>query len=70
MSILRGGRTQINVDQLTVVPQIQQLHRLETVSYTMDKIISDEHVNAYLRNFWRVTACCWWCTEKWLRGLI
>jgi hypothetical protein len=51
MGILRGGRTQINVDQPTVVRQIQQLQRLETVSYTMDKIISGEHVNAYLPKF-------------------
>jgi hypothetical protein len=48
---LRGGRTQINVDQPTVVRQIQQLQRLETVSYTMDKIISGEHANAYLPKF-------------------
>ena len=34
MGILRGGRTQLNVDQPTVVRQIQQLQRLETVSYT------------------------------------
>jgi uncharacterized protein DUF4230 len=51
MGILRGGRTQINVDQPTVVHQIQQLQRLETVSYTMDKIISGEHGNAYLPKF-------------------
>jgi hypothetical protein len=51
MSILRGGRTQINVDQPTVVRQIQQLQRLETVSYTMDKIISGENANAYLPKF-------------------
>jgi hypothetical protein len=51
MSILRGGRTQINVSQPTVVRQIQQLQRLETVSYTMDKIISGEHSNAYLPKF-------------------
>jgi hypothetical protein len=51
MGILRGGRTQINVDQPTVVRQIQQLQRLETVSYTMDKIISGERANAYLPNF-------------------
>jgi len=50
-SNLRGGRTQINVDQPTVVHQIQQLQRLETVSYTMDKIISGEHDNAYLPKF-------------------
>src|SRR4029077_20895775 len=48
---LRGGRTQFNVDQPTVVHQIQQLQRLETVSYTMDKIISGEHANAYLPKF-------------------
>src|SRR6202142_3975648 len=51
MGILRGGRTQFNVDQPTVVHQIQQLQRLETVSYTMDKIISGEHANAYLPKF-------------------
>src|SRR5690242_17813485 len=51
ISDLRGGRTRINVDQPTVVRQIQQLQRLETVSYTMDKIISGEHDNAYLPKF-------------------
>ncbi|MGB8457385.1 MAG: DUF4230 domain-containing protein [Candidatus Acidiferrum sp.] len=51
ISDLRGGRTQFNVDQPTVVHQIQQLQRLETVSYTMDKIISGEHDNAYLPKF-------------------
>ena len=48
---LRGGRTLIKVDQPTVVQQIQQLQRLETVSYTMDKIISGEHENEYLPKF-------------------
>ena len=51
LHLLRGVRTQINVDQPTVVRQIQQLRRLETVSYTMDKIISGEHANAYLPKF-------------------
>ena len=51
MGILRGGRTQINVDQPTVVRQIQQLQRLETVSYTMDKIISGERASAFLPKF-------------------
>ena len=51
MALLRGGRTHINVDQPTVVRQIQQLQRLETVSYTMDKIISGEHDNPYLPKF-------------------
>jgi hypothetical protein len=51
MGVLRGGRTQFNVDQPTVVHQIQQLQRLETVNYTMDKIISGEHANPYLPKF-------------------
>jgi hypothetical protein len=51
IGMLRGGGTLINVDQPTVVRQIQQLQRLETVSYTMDKIISGEHANAYLPKF-------------------
>jgi hypothetical protein len=51
ISDLRGGRTQIHVDQPTVVHQIQQLQRLETVSYAMDKIISGERGNAYLPKF-------------------
>jgi len=51
MSALRSGHTQIIVDQPTVVRQIQKLQRLETVSYTMDKIISGEHSNPYLPKF-------------------
>jgi Protein of unknown function (DUF4230) len=43
--------TQIQVDQPTIVRQIRQLQRLETVSYTVDKIISGEHANAYLPKF-------------------
>jgi hypothetical protein len=45
--LARGGVT-FHVDQPTVVRQIQQLQRLETVRYTMDKIISGEHDNPYL----------------------
>jgi hypothetical protein len=48
---LRNNPTRINVDQATVVRQIQSLQRLETVSYTMDKIISGERANAYLPKF-------------------
>ena len=51
MTLLRGGHTSINVDQPTVVRQVQQLQRLETVKYTMDKIISGEHDNPYLPKF-------------------
>jgi hypothetical protein len=51
ISLLRSGTTVINVNQPTVVRQIQQLQRLETVSYTMDKIMSGERNNAYLPKF-------------------
>jgi hypothetical protein len=51
LGMLHDGKTKINVDQPTVVHQIQQLQRLETVSYTMDKIISGEHGNDYLPKF-------------------
>ncbi len=51
MAWLHGGHLEINVDQPTVVRQIQQLQRLETVSYTMDKIISGGRDNPYLPKF-------------------
>lgn len=51
MGISRGGSTVINVNQPTVVRQIQQLQRLETVNYTMDKIISGGRDNPYLPKF-------------------
>jgi hypothetical protein len=43
--ILRGGQLHFRIDQPTVIRQIQTLQRLETVSYTMDKIISGEREN-------------------------
>jgi hypothetical protein len=49
LGLLRGGGTQINVGQPTVV--IERLQRLETVSYAMDKMISGDHPNAYLPKF-------------------
>jgi hypothetical protein len=51
LSLFRSGRTEINVDQPTVVRQIQQLQRLETVRYTMDKIIGGGKDNPYLPQF-------------------
>jgi hypothetical protein len=41
----------IHIDQPTVVRQIQQLQRLETVNFSMDKIISGERDNPYLPKF-------------------
>jgi Protein of unknown function (DUF4230) len=51
MSWQQGGAPLIDVSQPAVVRQIQQLQRLETVNYTMDKIISGEHDNPYLPKF-------------------
>ena len=48
---LRVGQLHINVDQPTVVHEIRALQRLETVSYTMDKIISGERENPILPKF-------------------
>jgi hypothetical protein len=48
---LLGRGTQIDVSQPTVVNKIQQLQRLETVVYTMDKVVSGEKENAILPNF-------------------
>jgi len=47
LGLFRSGKIQINTDQPTIVRQIQQLQRLESVSYTMDKIISGERNNPY-----------------------
>lgn len=47
----RGGQVHISVDQPTVVRQIRSLQRIETVSYTMDKIISGERENPILPSF-------------------
>jgi len=49
--MIRGGQVHINVDQPTVIRQIRALQRLETVSYTMDKIISGERDNPVLPAF-------------------
>jgi hypothetical protein len=51
MGFMRNGGMRINLDQPTVVRQIQQLQKLETVSYTMDKIIGGARDNPYLPKF-------------------
>jgi hypothetical protein len=48
---LLGRSTEIDVSQPTVVNKIQQLQRLETVVYTMDKVVSGEKENPILPNF-------------------
>ncbi len=49
--MLRGGQLHISVDQPTVVRQVRSLQRLDTVSYTMDKIIGGERANPILPAF-------------------
>jgi hypothetical protein len=51
MGFMPGGGLKFNIDQPTVVRQIQRLQKLETVSYTMDKIIGGARDNAYLPKF-------------------
>jgi hypothetical protein len=51
VTFYRSGAMRINVDQPTVVRQIQSLQKLETVSYTMDKIIGGARDNAFLPKF-------------------
>lgn len=50
-SALHGGHTQIDVSQPAVVERIQQLRRLETVVYTVDKIVGGNKENPILPDF-------------------
>jgi hypothetical protein len=49
-SALRGV-THLDMSQPTVVQKIQQLQRLETVVYTMDKVVSGGHESEILPDF-------------------
>jgi hypothetical protein len=49
--MLHGGQVRISADQPTVIRQIRGLDRLETVSYTLEKIIGGERENPILPNF-------------------
>src|ERR1700722_2280349 len=50
-SSLTGRTLTIDVSQPTVVDRIQRLQRLETVVYTMDKIVTGAKENPLLPNF-------------------
>ncbi len=50
-SALTGRNLTIDVSQPTVVDRIQRLQRLETVIYTMDKIVTGAKENPFLPNF-------------------
>lgn len=49
-SAVMGG-SRIDVSQPTVVSRVQQLQRLETVIYTMDKVITGKRENVILPDF-------------------
>ncbi|HZE26889.1 MAG TPA: DUF4230 domain-containing protein [Terriglobales bacterium] len=49
--VLLGRSTRVDVSQPTVVNKIQQLQRLETVVYTVDKVVSGEKENVILPDF-------------------
>jgi hypothetical protein len=50
-SALLGRGDRYGLSQPTVVNRIQRLQRLETVVYTMDKIVTGERENPFLPNF-------------------
>lgn len=50
-SILTGRSIQFDVSQPTVVNRIQNLQRLETVQYTMDKVVTGQHSSAIFPDF-------------------
>lgn len=50
-SAMTGRTLTIDVSQPTVVDRIQRLQRLETVVYTMDKIVTGANENPFLPNF-------------------
>ena len=48
---LTGRSLAIDISQRTVVSRIQRLERLETVTYTMDKVVEGQRSNAILPDF-------------------
>ena len=48
---ISGRALTINVSQPTVVAKIQRLERLESVTYTMDKVVEGERTSAILPDF-------------------
>lgn len=49
--MFRGGPAHVAVDQPTVVREVQALQRIETVSYSLDKILSGERQNPIFPQF-------------------
>ena len=55
-SAVTGRTLSIDVSQPSVVDRIQRLQRLETVVYTMDKLVTRKKTPSF-RIFWPATAC-------------
>jgi hypothetical protein len=55
-SAVTGRTVSIDVSQPTVVDRIQRLQRLETVVYTMDKLVTGAKENPLLPDFLPETA--------------
>ena len=66
---LVGRSTRVDVSQPTVVNKIQQLQRLETVVYTMDKVVTGEKRMRSYRTSWLGTGCSCWCMARWSPAL-
>jgi uncharacterized protein DUF4230 len=49
--LMTGRSTRIDVSSPSVVEKIRQLSRLETVDYSIDKIVEGDRENPYLPNF-------------------
>lgn len=49
--VLTGRSTHVDVSSVSVVDQIRQLSRLETVDYSIDKIVEGDRQNPYLPDF-------------------
>jgi Protein of unknown function (DUF4230) len=50
-TVISGRALAVNVSQPTVVDRIQRLQRLETVTYTMDKVVEGERTSSILPDF-------------------
>ena len=50
-TVLTGRGTRIDTSSPSVVEKIRQLSRVESVDYTMDKIVEGDRENPYLPNF-------------------
>ncbi len=62
--LFRGSGVRIDTSRPAVVHYIQQLQRLETVVYGMDKIVSGGQEALVYRSCWPETGSCSSCTAR------